>query len=70
MMHFDLVLAGGDILRPGTAPLATDLAILDGKFAAILAPGSAVSAQERLEISGLTVFPGVIDAHLASRPRQ
>jgi dihydroorotase-like cyclic amidohydrolase len=76
MMHFDLVLAGGDILLPGTAPLAADLAILDGKFAAILAPGSAVSARGRLEISGLTVFPGVVDAHLhlghandISRPR-
>ena len=76
MMHFDLVLAGGDILLPGIAPLAADLAILAGKFAAILAPGSAVSARERLEISGLTVFPGVVDAHLhlghgkdISRPR-
>ncbi len=76
MMHFDLVLAGGDILLPGIAPLAADLAVLAGKFAAILAPGSAVSARERLEISGLTVFPGVVDAHLhlghgkdISRPR-
>ena len=49
---------------------------VSGKFAAILAPGSAVSARERLEISGLTVFPGVVDAHLhlghgkdISRPR-
>ena len=67
---------GGDILLPGIAPLAADLAVLAGKFAAILAPGSAVSARERLEISGLTVFPGVVDAHLhlghgkdISRPR-
>src|SRR5262245_726886 len=76
MTQFDLVLAGGDILLPGAAPLAADLAILRGKFAAILAPGSAVSARERLAIPGLTVFPGVVDAHLhlghgkdISRPR-
>jgi dihydropyrimidinase len=76
MTHFDLVLGGGAILLPGTHPVAADLAIGDGKFAAILAPGSAVSARERLDITGLTVFPGVVDAHLhlghgkdISRPR-
>jgi dihydropyrimidinase len=76
MTHFDLVLGGGDVLLPGAAPVAADVAILNGKFAAILAPGAAVSARERLEITGLTVFPGVVDAHLhlghgkdISRPR-
>jgi dihydropyrimidinase len=76
MTHFDLILGGGDILLPGAAPVAADLAILNGKFAAILAPAAAVSARERLEITGLTVFPGVVDAHLhlghgkdISRPR-
>jgi dihydropyrimidinase len=76
MTHCDLVLSGGDILLPGAAPLAADLAILNGKFVTILAPGSAVSARERLEIRGLTVFPGIVDAHLhlghggdISRPR-
>jgi len=64
MTHFDLVLGGGDIVLPGAHPVAADLAILDGKFAAILAPGAAVSARERLKITGLTVFPGIIDAHL------
>ena len=76
MTHFDVVLGGGDILLPGADPVAADLAIRDGKFAAVLAPGSAASAQERIDITGLTVFPGVIDAHLhlghgkdISRPR-
>jgi dihydropyrimidinase len=76
MTHFDLVLGGGDVLLPGPAPVAADLAILNGKFAAILAPGAAASARERLEITGLTVFPGLVDAHLhlghgkdISRPR-
>ena len=64
MTHFDLVLGGGEVLLPEGAPLAADLAIRDGKFAAILAPGGAVSSHERLDITGLTVFPGVVDAHL------
>ncbi|HJZ30665.1 MAG TPA: dihydroorotase family protein [Hyphomicrobiaceae bacterium] len=76
MMHFDTVLAGGDLLLPGADPIAADLAIRDGKFAAILARGTAVSAAARLNITGLTVLPGVVDAHLhlghgkdISRPR-
>lgn len=64
MTHFDVVLGGGDILLPGAFPLAADLAIRDGKFAAILAPNSAANARERIDITGLTVFPGVVDVHL------
>jgi dihydropyrimidinase len=64
MMHFDLVLAGGDILLPAPLRSQPNLAMFDGKFAAILAPGSAVSVRERLEIRGLTVSSGVVDAHL------
>ena len=76
MTQFDVVLAGGDILLPGTAPIAADLAILDGKFAAILAPGAPAGTRERIDITGLTALPGVVDAHLhlghgkdISRPR-
>jgi dihydropyrimidinase len=76
MTHFDVVLGGGDIQLPGADPIAADLASRDGKLAAVLAPGSAASAQERIDIAGLTVFPGVIEAHLhlghgkdISRPR-
>jgi dihydroorotase-like cyclic amidohydrolase len=76
MTHFDVVLGGGDVLLPGTAPLAADLAIRDGKFAAVLERGSSVGARERIDVTGLTVFPGVVDVHLhlghgkdISRPR-
>ena len=64
MMQFDLVLSGGDVLLPGASPVAADLAIRDGKFAAILASGSAADTHERIEIAGLTVFPGIVDVHL------
>ena len=76
MTNFNVVLGGGEILLPETNPLPADLAISDGKFAAILARGSAASARERIDITGLTVFPGVVDVHLhlghgkdISRPR-
>jgi dihydropyrimidinase len=76
MTTFDLLLHGGDVLLPRADPVAADLAIRDGKFAAILAPGTKTDARERIGIAGLTVFPGIIDAHLhlghgkdISRPR-
>jgi dihydropyrimidinase len=64
MTRFDIVLSGGDLLLPAAPPVAGDLAIRDGKFAAILAPGSAADARERIDITGLTVFPGIVDVHL------
>ena len=64
MTRFDIVLRGGDLLLPAAPPVAGDLAIRDGKFAAILAPGSAADARERIDITGLTVFPGIVDVHL------
>jgi dihydropyrimidinase len=76
MTRFDLLLHGGDVLLPGADPVAADLAIHDGTFAAILAPGTQADARERMDITGLTVFPGVVDVHLhlghgkdISRPR-
>jgi dihydroorotase-like cyclic amidohydrolase len=64
MTQFDIVLSGGDILLPGAPPVAADLAIRDGKFAAILAAKSAVDCREGIDITGLTVFPGIVDVHL------
>ena len=76
MTSFDLLLSGGDVLLPDADPIAADLAIRDGRIAAILAPSSAVAARERIDITGLTVFPGILDVHLhlghgndISRPR-
>lgn len=76
MIRFDMLLTCGDVLLPGNGPTAADIAIRDGKIAAIVAPGATVDAAERIAIKGLTVFPGIIDAHLhlghgkdISRPR-
>jgi dihydropyrimidinase len=76
MTAFDLVLSGGDVLLPGADPVAADLGIRGGKFAAVLARGASTDTRERINVAGLTVFPGIIDAHLhlghgkdISRPR-
>jgi dihydropyrimidinase len=75
-MRFDLVMRGGTVVLPETDGVAADVAINDGKIAAILLPGAAVDAAETLDVSSRIVLPGVIDVHLhlghgkdISRPR-
>lgn len=74
-MH-DLVIRGGDVILPGTGRTTCDIAVRDGKIAALLAPGEACAAAKEMSARGLVVFPGAIDAHLhlghgkdISRPR-
>ncbi len=73
---FDLVLRRGDALLPGCGRVACDIAVRDGRIAAILAPGEPCAASETWDVGGLVVMPGAIDAHLhlghgadISRPR-
>lgn len=75
-MTHDLVIRNGDVALPGREPERFDLAIRDGRIAAVLAPGEAIDARQTLDVAGLTVLPGVIDGHLhlghghdISRPR-
>ena len=75
-MRFDLVMRGGTVVLPETDGVAADVAINNGKIAAILLPGAAVDAAETLDVSSRIVLPGVIDVHLhlghgkdISRPR-
>ena len=74
---YDLVLRGGRAVLPGHVEAECDIAVRDGKIAALLAPGESCLAEEVLNIGGLTVMPGAIDVHLhlgsgndISRPRQ
>jgi dihydropyrimidinase len=76
MMH-DLVLRGGRAVLPGGSVTACDIAIQNGRIAALLAPGAPFPAAEDWNIAGLVVMPGAIDVHLhlgsgndISRPRQ
>lgn len=77
MSAFDLIIRGAEAVLPGTGRTACDIAVKDGKIAAILAPGAAADAEKTLDASGLVALPGVIDAHLhlghgkdISRPRE
>src|ERR1700728_1994503 len=63
-MAFDLVVRNGTVVLPETDGVAVDIAISDGRIAAVLAPGAAVEAKEVLDASGKAVLPGVIDVHL------
>src|SRR5215472_13549536 len=77
MKAVDLVIKGGEAVLPGRGRTACDVAIHDGKIAAIVAPGEAVAAQEAMPAYGLVVMPGAVDVHLhlghgkdIARPRE
>jgi dihydroorotase-like cyclic amidohydrolase len=63
-MAFDLVVRGGTVVLPETDGVAADIAISNGRIAAVLAPGAEVEAAETLDAGGKTVLPGMIDVHL------
>lgn len=63
---FDLVIQNA-ILVSGDAVAPMDLAILDGKVAALVMPGQSVPARETLDAGGLHIFPGVVDGHCHMR---
>jgi len=63
---FDLVLRGGRVLDgTGSPEVPADVAIQDGKIAAVGQLGAA-QAREALDVSGLTIAPGFVDVHTHS----
>ncbi|TQF77602.1 dihydroorotase family protein [Elioraea sp. Yellowstone] len=74
----DLLLTGGRAVLPGVVePVSCDIAVAEGRIAALLAPGTAIAAQERVCLRGLVVLPGAIDVHVhlghgtdIARPRE
>jgi adenine deaminase len=59
----DVVVAGGRLVNTYTREtVAADIAISDGRVAAILPPGSSVGG-EVIDASGQYICPGLIDAH-------
>ncbi|MBC7779403.1 MAG: amidohydrolase/deacetylase family metallohydrolase [Proteobacteria bacterium] len=61
---FDILIAGGRLIDPSQAlDGAFDLAIENGRVAAIVPRGQAVVANQRIEASGRLVIPGMIDTH-------
>lgn len=77
MDKFDLVIRDADAVLPERGRTRCDIAVKDGRIAAILDPGAAVDAARAIDATGLVALPGVIDAHLhlghgkdISRPRE
>ena len=75
-MRYDLLLRGGSAVLPGLGPTTCEIAVKDGRIAAILARGAAAEAEEVWNVSGLVTMPGAVDVHLhlghgkdISRPR-
>lgn len=62
MSQYDLLIRNGT-LSATTGDLAADLAIAEGRVVAIEAQLSGTARQE-IDASGLTILPGVIDAHV------
>jgi dihydropyrimidinase len=62
-MNFDLLVENGTVVFLIARPRA-DVAIRDGRFAALLEPGAGASAAKVVDASGQHVFPGLIDCHV------
>ncbi|SMQ85699.1 dihydropyrimidinase [Devosia lucknowensis] len=61
---FDLVIHSGLVALPGQEPALLDIAVSDGRIAAILEPGTAVEAAAHIDASGKFVMPGALDVHV------
>jgi dihydroorotase len=61
---YDTVLSGGHFIDPAQGlDGAYDIAVLDGRVAAVLPGGASVAARERIDVRGQLVIPGMIDTH-------
>jgi dihydroorotase len=60
----DTLLAGGHLVDPAQSLAgAYDVAVRNGRIAAILPAGTACEANERIDVRGKLVLPGLIDTH-------
>src|SRR3982074_2421209 len=63
-MLYDLLLRGGRVIDPAQRLDGThDVAIKDGRIAAVLPSITPSSAKESVDVSGKLVLPGLIDTH-------
>lgn len=61
---YDLIIRNGQVVLPNDGVYAADVAVKDGRIAALLASGSTAAAAEVIEAKGLHIFPGLIDPHI------
>jgi len=62
MGRYDTVVRGGTIVSP-SGRVSADLAIRDGRVAAVVAPGTPLETERTIDASGKHVLPGAIDVH-------
>jgi dihydroorotase len=63
-MRFDLLLKGGHVIDPKNAVEGQrDVAVADGKVAAVDLEIPAAAARQIIDVSGLYVTPGLVDIH-------
>ena len=64
MEPYDTLISGGHVVDPAQGLNgALDIAIRDGRIAAVLPAGASASARQRINASGQLVIPGMIDTH-------
>lgn len=63
---YDLVVRGGTVVT-AAGSLKADVAVRDGRIAALAAPGSLDEAGRIIDARGKHVFPGLVDAHVHLR---
>lgn len=63
---FDLLIKNGTLVS-GQGTALMDIAVTDGKVAAVFSPGQNISAKDILDATGLHIFPGVVDGHCHMR---
>lgn len=64
-MKYDLVLQGGHVIDPANGVDGlSDVAIRDGRIAAVDTSIPAASARRRIDATGLLVTPGLVDIHV------
>jgi dihydroorotase len=61
-MPYDLAITGGTVVSATGRTLA-DLAVRDGRVAAIVAPGTPLEATRTIDATGRHLLPGLIDVH-------
>ncbi|MBI2939341.1 MAG: amidohydrolase/deacetylase family metallohydrolase [Chloroflexi bacterium] len=63
-MHFDMVIAGGEVIDPGTGRIGRfDVGIRDGRIAAVDRALPTGQAAQVVDASGQFVTPGLVDLH-------
>ena len=61
MKSHELVLAGGTVVLPDGSSERIDVGVRDGRIATFA--GGGIAADETLDVTGLTVLPGIVDEH-------